>query len=182
MPAPGVYEGAVVDPFADAAPAGSERDHGILYATDRKPLKDQGKASYYANERGHVLRLGIAQVEYFGRDMPMEEARHASLMKQRTGELPLSVRGVEEFGVLEDSVTAGTWAYQIRGLANLALSRGLRFAPKDKSLRVKSRDFCRESWGCCREYPQAGSETAFRVEPRAVTSYGRRRDVFVYLG
>ncbi len=105
MSVPSVFEDAVIDPFANSDTAGSERDLDILYATDRQPHTEQGEASYYTNERGYVLRLGSAQVQYFGHATSMQDARRASLMKRRAGEFSLSVRGVEEFGVLEDSLT-----------------------------------------------------------------------------
>ena len=77
MPAPDVYDDGNIDPFVDdnAIQQGAQPD--ILYATDRAPaLPDDKRYDHYTNQRGHVLRLGSARIN-FGHDTSItwEEAR-----------------------------------------------------------------------------------------------------------
>jgi hypothetical protein len=62
MPAPEVYATGTVDPFAGSdSSGGAELPYsGILYATDREPSQTEG--AFYANRRGALLRLGLANV------------------------------------------------------------------------------------------------------------------------
>jgi esterase/lipase superfamily enzyme len=76
---------------------------GILYATDRKPAQTEG--AFYLNDRGALLRLGLANVVSGEKDIDWEEARRVSLLKNRTRDYPLEVAGVEEFGFLDRSVS-----------------------------------------------------------------------------
>lgn len=108
MPAPDVYEEGDIDPFD-----GNERIvqgdiRGILYATDRLPktAADGKKHEFYSDRRANSLYLGQARVT-LGKDQDMtwEEARRVSLLKNRTEDFPLQVASVEEFGVLERSIT-----------------------------------------------------------------------------
>lgn len=107
MPAPDVYSDKGITPFTDTTNIADAPYHGMLYATDRAPA-DPGKSKdpdekYYANERGHLLRLGIADIELGEGDITWEEARRISLAKNRTGKFPLKVVGTEEFGILDSS-------------------------------------------------------------------------------
>jgi esterase/lipase superfamily enzyme len=105
MPAPDVYTSGTVDPFAGMESIDDERVpyRGILYATDRKPEEDG--ESFYENRRGFVLRLGLAKITLGKDDLDWEEARRVSLLKNRTDKYPLQLAGVEEFGVLDRSVS-----------------------------------------------------------------------------
>ncbi|MBW1788896.1 MAG: hypothetical protein JRK53_20155 [Deltaproteobacteria bacterium] len=105
MPAPEVYDEGKVDPFAGLEKIDSTHYSGIFYATDREPADEGDQARFYKNKRGHVLRLGLAQVELSDKDLTWEEARRVSLLKNRTDDYPLGVENVEETGVLEDSLT-----------------------------------------------------------------------------
>jgi len=98
MPAPEVY-GEDLDPFGD-----SKFDvDGILYATDREPGHEEDTKSFYQNERGQVLRLGLAKIEFAKGEFGWEEARKASLLKNRSQNYPLKLDTVNEFGVLDSS-------------------------------------------------------------------------------
>ncbi|MEE9158209.1 MAG: alpha/beta hydrolase [Gammaproteobacteria bacterium] len=105
MPAPEVYEVDVIDPFADATPLDDLPYDGMLYATDRAPAQQGAREDYYLNQRGQVVRLGVAQVELARADITWEEARRISLLKNRTDKFPIRVSGVEEYGVLDRSAT-----------------------------------------------------------------------------
>jgi len=103
MPAPELYTANVVDPFEGIQGIGDEAVpyRGILYATDRKPSED-GHADY-ENQRGFVLRLGMAEIVMGGEHLDWEEARRISLLKNRSAAYPLKVSAVNEFGVLDRS-------------------------------------------------------------------------------
>lgn len=105
MPAPEVYEVDVIDPFADATSLDDLPYDGMLYATDRAPAQQGAREHYYLNQRGRVVRLGVAQVELARADITWEEARRISLLKNRTDKFPIRVSGVEEYGVLDRSAT-----------------------------------------------------------------------------
>jgi esterase/lipase superfamily enzyme len=106
MPAPDVYDQGDWDPFTDRNPIEDIPYGGILYATDREPNRDEGK--YYLDDRGHVLRLGVARITAGKEDMSWEEARRISLLKKRPEDYPLKVSDVREIEILESSINAFT--------------------------------------------------------------------------
>lgn len=103
MPAPGIYSEAKVDPFRDGAARAPFPYDGILYATDRVPARGKDDGDFYLDERGHVLRLGVAQIELGETPLSWEEARRISLLKSRGRDYPLRVTDVKELGVLDRS-------------------------------------------------------------------------------
>ncbi|NIR32397.1 MAG: alpha/beta hydrolase [Gammaproteobacteria bacterium] len=107
MPAPDVYGEDALDPFADADLV-EEPDAGVLYATLREPATEGEREHYYRNARGQVLRLGVADIELGAGDITWEEARRISLLKNRTEDYPLRVASVQEFGILDRTITAFT--------------------------------------------------------------------------
>jgi esterase/lipase superfamily enzyme len=107
MPAPDVYSDDGITPFTDTTNINDAPYHGMMHATDRAPsdpenTKDQ-EEKFYANERGYLLRLGIADIELGKGDFTWEEARQISLAKNRSNKYPLKVVDVEEFGALDRS-------------------------------------------------------------------------------
>ena len=92
MPAPDVFDQGDWDPFTDRDPIKDIPYGGILYATDREPAQKEGQ--YYLDERGHVLRLGVAQITAGKEGMTWEEARRISLLKERPEDYPLKVTDV----------------------------------------------------------------------------------------
>ena len=106
MPAPEVYtDGAFHSLFNLDIPIQSPA-HGILYATCRKP--DTDNKHFYLNERGLNLRLGRARFEIGPQDLTWEEAKRISLLKDRPDKLPLKVIDVDEFGILNRTITTFT--------------------------------------------------------------------------
>jgi esterase/lipase superfamily enzyme len=105
MPAPEVYANSTVDPFIDFEKIkdGSVPYRGMLYATDRQP--SQNKDAFYDNQRGFLLRLGLANISLGKGDLDWEEARRISLLKNRSDKYPLTVAAVDEFGILDRSVS-----------------------------------------------------------------------------
>jgi len=102
MPAPDVFDQGDWDPFGDRDPIEDIPYGGILYATDREPAETEGQ--YYQDERGHVLRLGVAQIAVGEEGMTWEEAKKISLLKERPQDYPLKVTDVQEIGILKRSV------------------------------------------------------------------------------
>ncbi|HFQ91534.1 MAG TPA: alpha/beta hydrolase [Chromatiales bacterium] len=103
MPAPDVFADGTVELLGEEDPIESIPYDGILYATDREPAKEGDKARYYRNERGHVLRVGVASIEVKDQEFTWEEARRISLLKNRSNKYPLRVTKASEIGVLKDS-------------------------------------------------------------------------------
>lgn len=108
MPAPDIYHSANIDPFSDEAAASSSHDRGMLYVTDRVPDPNEKKYSRYLNERGDVLRAGIATIGLGDGTIDWQEARKISLLKNRPDYYPLKVTAAEEFGVLDFSINTFT--------------------------------------------------------------------------
>jgi esterase/lipase superfamily enzyme len=108
MPAPDIYDSGGINPFSDFDPIEAIPYEGILYATDREPSNGAGKEAYYLNERGFVLRLGVAKIEVGNTNITWEEAREISLLKNRPSNFPLKVNSIEEFGILADSYSLFT--------------------------------------------------------------------------
>lgn len=106
MPAPDVFDQGEWDPFTDRNPVKDIPYGGILYATDRQPAQEEGQ--YYLNERGHVLRLGVARISVGKEDMTWEEARRITLLKNRPEDYPLKVTDVREIEIMESSINEFT--------------------------------------------------------------------------
>ena len=103
MPSPDIYLDEEIDPFSGIDTDIEAPYFGMLYATDRNPVADPGEP-YYANDRGFLLRLGNAGVAMGEGQYTWEEARQISLLKNRGGNYPLKVTGVDEIGVLDLSL------------------------------------------------------------------------------
>jgi esterase/lipase superfamily enzyme len=104
MPSPDAYHDGMLNPLPDQNPIEQLPYHGLLYATDRLPASEAHEEKYYANQRGHVLRLGVARVSLHEADVSWEELRKISLLKERPDKYPIKVTGIEEFGILEDTI------------------------------------------------------------------------------
>lgn len=106
MPAPDAYGNGSFDLFIDNDPVSRNSQPEILFATDRAPaIPGDKRYKSYSNQRGHVLRLGIARVEV-GHDKAVtwEQARRISLLKSRGERYPLHVASVNELGPLRQTV------------------------------------------------------------------------------
>ena len=104
MPPPDVYGDGMLDPLPERDPMELVPYRGLLYATDRRPAGPQDSEKYYANDRGHLLRLGVARISLHEADVDWAEIREISLLKNRTDKYPLRVTGVHEYGILEDTI------------------------------------------------------------------------------
>lgn len=106
MQAPDVYDDGNINPFTDNDPIAREASPEILYATDRAPAETADISyTHYTNQRGHVVRLGVAEIDFgYDESITWEEARRVSLLKNRSEDYPLKVSAVEEFGPLAQTI------------------------------------------------------------------------------
>jgi len=104
MPAPDVYGDGLINPLPESYPIENIPYKGILYATDRKPATEEDPEQYYVNDRGQLLRLGVAKVALGQQDFNWEFARNVSMLKTRTDELPVKITSVEEWGILKSTL------------------------------------------------------------------------------
>lgn len=104
MPAPDVYYDGLLNPLPETDPMEQIPYQGVLYATDRKPALSEDHENYYLNKRGNLLRLGVAHISLYKEEVDWDEVRKKSLLKNRTGDFPLRVIDVEEYGILEDTI------------------------------------------------------------------------------
>ena len=104
MPAPDVYGDGLINPLPVLAPIPNIPYKGILYATDRRPADENDPENYYANDRGLLVRLGVARVAVGNRDYEWDVARNVSMLKTRSDKFPLKIASVEEWGLLGSTV------------------------------------------------------------------------------
>lgn len=104
MPAPDVYGDGLLNPLPEVDPFTNIPYKGILYATDRQPAGEEDPERYYANDRGLMVRLGVARVVLADRIFNWEYARNISMLKARTEKFPVRIDSVDEWGVLGNTV------------------------------------------------------------------------------
>ena len=100
MDTPAIFRSGKIDPFAAVAESNKVVSMEILYATDRETASETDKETFYANRRGHYLRLGKAVVRFGDEDMTWSDLKRYSLLKSRTTNLPIQVKEAIDFGVL----------------------------------------------------------------------------------
>jgi esterase/lipase superfamily enzyme len=104
MPAPDVYGDGLLNPLPEQNPLERIPYKGILYATDRAPASASDKENYYVNDRGRVLRVGVAQLGLGDNQIDWQAAREISLLKSRSDRYPIKVQNATEWGILERTV------------------------------------------------------------------------------
>jgi esterase/lipase superfamily enzyme len=104
MPPPDVYGDGMLDPLPERDPMDLIPYRGLLYATDRRPAVAADNEKYYANDRGQLVRLGVARISLYEADVDWAEVREISLLKNRADKYPLRVTGIQEYGILEDTI------------------------------------------------------------------------------
>ncbi|MBN7798068.1 alpha/beta hydrolase [Parahaliea mediterranea] len=107
MPAPAVYGsggGEALGHLSGPEPL------DMLYVTNRAPVTERGQHGerHYSGERGYLLRAGSADIAFGDTDVTWDEARKISLLKNRPGSFPLEVKGINETGILRNSVSLFT--------------------------------------------------------------------------
>ena len=104
MPAPDVYGDGLINPLPETNPSEMIPYQGILYATDRIPANPEDPEPYYVNDRGQVVRLGVAKVVLGEEAYDWEFARDVSMMTDRTDKYPIKIDAVDEWGILGSTV------------------------------------------------------------------------------
>ena len=104
MAPPDVFGDGLLNPLPKNDPMEDIPYGGLLYATDRKPITEESGGVFYSNDRGKLLRLGVAQVELRDEAISWDELREVSILKSRTDKYPIRITGVKEYGILTDSI------------------------------------------------------------------------------
>ena len=104
MPAPDVYGDGLLNPLPVQSPFEQIPYNGVLYATDRSPATEDDTEKFYLNERGQVLRLGVADVRLGDETFAWDQARQVSMLKARTENYPVRVAQADEWGILQSTV------------------------------------------------------------------------------
>ncbi|MFH1381010.1 MAG: alpha/beta hydrolase [Candidatus Omnitrophota bacterium] len=102
---PGVISETDTDPFIDIHKAEQGTDVDVFYATSREPSSKKDIEPFYTNRRDNVLRLGLATVQFGDKNVTWEELKEQSLLEHRQKKYPLEVIKIEEFGVLNTSLS-----------------------------------------------------------------------------
>jgi esterase/lipase superfamily enzyme len=104
MPAPDVYGDGLLNPLPDTNPFDRIPYDGILFATDRSPATEEDPEQYYRNERGQVVRLGLAEIQFGKKEFTWEFARRISMLKTRSDDYPVKISNVDEWGIMDSSI------------------------------------------------------------------------------
>lgn len=104
MPAPDVYGDGLLNPLPDTNPFDRIPYDGILFATDRSPATEQDREQYYRNDRGQVVRLGLAEIQFGKKEFTWEFARSISMLKSRSEEYPIKITNVDEWGIMDSTI------------------------------------------------------------------------------
>ncbi len=104
MPAPDVYGDGLLNPLPDTSPFDRIPYDGILFATDRSPATEEDPEQYYRNDRGRVVRLGLAEIQFGKKEFTWEFARHMSMLKSRSEEYPVKISNVDEWGIMGSTI------------------------------------------------------------------------------
>lgn len=102
MPAPTIY--AFEKHVAIEEPDAPESHPGLLYATWRPPSAD-GAEPYYVDDRGDVVRLGRASISVRESELSRTQIAVLAASPDRERDITLTLNGVDEFGILEPSLT-----------------------------------------------------------------------------
>ena len=135
MPSPAIYADGSLDPFEGVSSENISRRATLFYATDRQPATAEDPQASYNNERGLVLRTGVASVTV---DPPIgtwEDARRIFLSSERDARYTLSVAATEETGIMPFSAT--TFMENPPAAAETAAA-GRRFAAQINAQLVQS--------------------------------------------
>ncbi|MGI9258819.1 MAG: alpha/beta hydrolase [Gammaproteobacteria bacterium] len=104
MPAPDVYGDGLLNPLPETNPFDTLPYDGILFATDREPAMQEHPEKYYRNDRGRVVRLGLAKIEFGEKRIGWDLAREVTMLRNRSEKYPVKISTVDEWGILDRSI------------------------------------------------------------------------------
>jgi len=104
MPAPDVYGDGLLNPLPETNPFDRIPYDGILFATDRAPATEEDPEQYYRNDRGQVVRLGLAEIQFGKKEFTWEFGRRISMLKSRTEDYPVKISSVDEWGIMGSTI------------------------------------------------------------------------------
>jgi pimeloyl-ACP methyl ester carboxylesterase len=99
-----VYGDGLINPLPENDPIANLPYKGILYATDRRPAGEDDPEHYYVNDRGQLVRLGVARVTLGEQTFNWDFARKVSMLKTRSDKFPIKISSIEEWGLLGSTV------------------------------------------------------------------------------
>lgn len=105
MPSPAIYADGSLDPFDSVSSENIARRATLFYATDRQPATAEDPQASYNNERGLVLRTGVASVTVDPPIETWEDARRIFLSSERDARYTLRVTATQETGIMPFSAT-----------------------------------------------------------------------------
>ncbi|MBJ6373515.1 alpha/beta hydrolase [Sedimentitalea arenosa] len=105
MPPPVAFKAGTADPLPNISEADYQRQTQLFYVTDRRPATPDETPNFYANDRGFVLRAGIADVVADPPFSGLEELRAASRSGEGREQRSLRIARTKELGVLPVSNT-----------------------------------------------------------------------------
>jgi esterase/lipase superfamily enzyme len=105
MPAPTIYSEGGLDPFRNVSEKNLMARTELFYATDRMPSRSDDPQAFYNNERGQLLRAGVARVRADPPFESWEEIRRITMASDRNSAYTLRLSNVSEIGVMPFSVT-----------------------------------------------------------------------------
>lgn len=105
MPSPTVHAETGFDPFVSVTAENVADRSKLFYATDRTPAEPDDPQKFYNNERGYLVRTGVARVKIDPPVSGWEEIRRVSLSPDRNDGYTLSVSEIQETGIMPFSIT-----------------------------------------------------------------------------
>jgi pimeloyl-ACP methyl ester carboxylesterase len=104
MPAPDVYGDGLLNPLPETYPFDRIPYDGILFATDRSPATEEDPEQYYRNDRGQVVRLGLAEIQFGKKEFTWDFARRVSMLKSRSEDYPVKISNADEWGIMGSTI------------------------------------------------------------------------------
>lgn len=108
MPPPAVMDDEKYNPFKQGAVIEDRQRLPLLYATNRYPASEDDKEPYYLSQRSDLVRLGIAGIGVAGEGKTWDDMTLIETNRKSSKKALLEVTDVEEFGILDTSVSPFT--------------------------------------------------------------------------
>ena len=96
MPAPVIFDGAAIDPFAHLEETQKTTETSVFYATNRVPETKQNNRQKYNNLIDNNIHLGVATVQMGGQNTDWNELYQYSLADKTITSMPIQLGNVTE--------------------------------------------------------------------------------------